>query len=322
MTDTVEVNQPRCYDNGHIASEIVRNLRISQHPPTDQGVERKERQRSCSDDDHQHYNSLLPDPQSVRTDLHHVGFAKASIAVLSAVLQFRLDPPDGHGVENYHKRQRSETKNDCLNNNKYFPSVRRWPLLDAQRNSLECSYSSVVQIHRSIDDGNDPRAKDQVTDFCSLGTHFKRKVNHKELLHADDQEGHNGGINGSVLQKVNKFATDHTEDPPFRDKRVDRENWNTEYCDKDIRQAKTEHRKVRRAPSKSSMANNCEKQDAVPHQRRNKNRGEEHNNGHSFTNCKLAFHPKTRRAGVGDICSIHCKAVKSQQQTGETLEKK
>lgn len=248
MTNAVEVNQPRCYDNGHITCEVVSNLRISQHPPTHQDAERKERHPSRSDNDHQHYNSLLPDLQSVRTDLHHVGFAKASIVVLSAVLQFRLDPPDGHGVQNYHECQRSETKNDCFDNNIYFPSPRRWPLLDAQRNSLECSYSFVVQIHRGFDDSNDPRAKDQVTDFSSLGTHYEWKVNHQELFHTDDEEGHNGGINGSVLQKVNKFATDLTEDPPIRDKRVDRENWNTEYCDKNIRQAKIKDRKIRRAP--------------------------------------------------------------------------
>lgn len=246
MADTVAVHQPRCHDNSHIQREIVANLRISQHSPTDHDVERKERHRAHHDDYHQHDNRLLSQLQPVRTDLHHVGFAKTTVAVLSAVLQSRFDPPDGHGMETYHKRERDETKNKCSNNKIYFPSLRRWPILDAKRNSMDYSYSSVTQVHRWIDDSNNPSSKNQVTDFSSLGTHFKRKVDHEELLHADDEKGHNGGIYGRVLQKSDKFATDHTKNPPFRDKCVNCENRNAEYCDENISQAETEDRKVRR----------------------------------------------------------------------------
>lgn len=100
-----------------------------------------------------------------------------------------------------------------------------------------------------MDDSNNPRANDQVTNFCSLGTHIKWKVNGHELLHAEGEKGKNGGIYGRVLQKDDKLATDHTEDPPFRDKRVDCEHGNAEYRDEDVRQAEIEDRKVRRTPS-------------------------------------------------------------------------
>ena len=246
MADTVAVHQPRCHDNSHIQSEIVGDLRISQHSPTDHDVERKERQRASCDDYHQHDNSLFSELQPVRADLHHVRFAKTTIAVLSAVLQSRLDPLDGDGMETYHERQRDETKNKCLNYNIHFPSLRRWPILDAKRNSTDLFYSSVTETHRWVNDSNDPSSKNEIADFGSLGTHFKRKVNHKELLHADDEKGHNGGIYGRVLQKGDKFATDHPKDPPFRDKCVNCENRNAEYCDENIGQAETEDRKVRR----------------------------------------------------------------------------